>query len=170
MQCSFCVIWLLRSLMVFTALNLLCQTKSPRICTEVYPQWWRRFSPNKRRCMDSRQFIRPLANFSHYCTCSSFRAPRGNPYLELPPYPVNLEWPACYVLDFVSFCLLRVLSKSRKKIPCTLSPTLHVMESNEIIQFYYRFPGDSEDDKIQALVVKYDLRGYLFLEPTSSTK
>ena len=72
------------------------------------------------------------------------------------------------VRSFVSSCLLCVLSKSGNKVPRPLSTTLHATKPNEIIHFDYLFLGEGEDDKKYVLVVKDDLSGYCWLEPTTS--
>ena len=72
------------------------------------------------------------------------------------------------VRSFVSSCLLCVLAKSGNKVPRPLSTTLHGTKPNEVIHFDYLFLGDSEHDHKYVLVVKDDLSGYCWLEPTTS--
>lgn len=70
------------------------------------------------------------------------------------------------VCAFLSSCLLCVLSKSGNKIPRPMYSTLHATKPNEIIHFDYLYLGDGSDELNYALVVKDDLRGYCWLEPT----
>jgi len=72
------------------------------------------------------------------------------------------------VRSFVSSCLLCVLSKSGNKVPRPLSTTLHATKPNEVIHFDYLYLGEGEDDHKYVLVVKDDLSGYCWLEPTIS--
>lgn len=72
------------------------------------------------------------------------------------------------VRSFVSSCLLCVLGKSGEKIPRPLSTTLHASKPNEVIHFDYLFMGESDKHNKYVLVVKDDLSGYCWLEPTSS--
>lgn len=72
------------------------------------------------------------------------------------------------VRSFVSSCLLCVLSKSGDKVPRPLSTTVHAVKPNEVIHFDYLFLGENEHDNKYVLVVKDDLSGYCWLDPTSS--
>ena len=72
------------------------------------------------------------------------------------------------VRTFVSSCLLCVLAKGGNKIPRPLSTTVHATKPNEVIHFDYLFLGESENDHKYVLVVKDDLTGYCWLEPTTT--
>lgn len=72
------------------------------------------------------------------------------------------------IRTFVASCLLCVLAKSGDKIPRPLSTTLHATKPNEIIHFDYLYLGECEKDDKYVLVVKDDLSGYCWLEPTTS--
>ena len=71
------------------------------------------------------------------------------------------------VRAFVSSCLLCVLAKRGNKIPRPLAMTLHAMKPNEIIHFDYLFLGESDGANKYVVVVKDDLSGYCWLEPTA---
>lgn len=70
--------------------------------------------------------------------------------------------------DFVSNCLLCMLSRSGAKIPRPLSNTLHASKPNEVLHFDYLYLGDSQDDKRYVLVLKDDFSGYAWLSATDS--
>lgn len=72
------------------------------------------------------------------------------------------------VRTFVSSCVLCLFAKSGHKVPRPLCTTLHASKPNQVIHFDYLFLGESDTDKKYALVVKDDLSGYCWLEPTSS--
>lgn len=72
------------------------------------------------------------------------------------------------VRSFVSSCLLCVLSKSGSKVPRPLSTTIHATKPNEVIHFDYLFLGTSSAKAKYALVVKDDLSGYVWLDPSPS--
>lgn len=70
--------------------------------------------------------------------------------------------------DFVSNCLLCILSRTGSKIPRPLSITLHGSRPNEVLHFDYLFLGEGETDKKYVLVVKDDFSGYAWLSPSTS--
>lgn len=70
--------------------------------------------------------------------------------------------------DFVSFCLLCVLSKSGNEVPRLLSTTIHGSRPNDVIHFEYVSLSQSDKEDKYALVVKNDLGGYFWLEPGAS--
>ena len=72
------------------------------------------------------------------------------------------------VRNFVASCLLCLMSKSGNKVPRPLAMTLHATKPHEVIHFDYLFLGESDKDNKYALVVKDDLSGYIWLEPTAS--
>lgn len=72
------------------------------------------------------------------------------------------------IRSFVLSCLLCVLSASGNKIPRPLSSTIHASKPNEVIHFDYFLLGESDEDYKYVLVVKDDLSGYCWLEPTTS--
>lgn len=74
------------------------------------------------------------------------------------------------VRNFVSSCLLCLLSNSGNKVPRPLSSTLHASRPNEIIHFDYLFLGQSNKQFKYVLVVKEDLSGYVWLEPNNSAE
>lgn len=53
-------------------------------------------------------------------------------------------------------------------VPRPLSTNLHATKPSEVIQFDYLFLGEVEEDFKYALVVKDDLSGYCWLEPSKS--
>lgn len=70
------------------------------------------------------------------------------------------------VRNFVSACLLCMLAKSGNKVPRPLSTTVHGTKPNQVIHFDYLFLGQSDTDNKYALVVKDDLSGYVWLDPS----
>lgn len=72
------------------------------------------------------------------------------------------------VRNFVSFCLLCLLSKTGNKIPSPLSSTIHASRPNEVIHFDYLFLGQSEKEEKYAMIGKDDLSGYIWLDTTAS--
>jgi len=72
------------------------------------------------------------------------------------------------VRSFISSCLLCVLGKSGNKIPRPLSTTIHACKPNEVIHFDYLFLGENDKEQKYVLVVKDDLSGYCWLEPSAS--
>lgn len=70
--------------------------------------------------------------------------------------------------DFVSNCLLCVLSRSGSKVPRPLAITLHASRPNEVLHFDYPYLGEGDNDKQYAFVVKDDFSGYASLSATAS--
>lgn len=70
--------------------------------------------------------------------------------------------------DFVAGCLFCVLSKTGTKVPRPLASTLHGSRPNEVLHFDYLYLGSSTAGEMYALVLKDDLSGYTWLEPTAS--
>ena len=70
--------------------------------------------------------------------------------------------------DFVSACLLCVMSKSGSKVPRPLANTLHAMKPGDVLHFDYLFLGESESKDMYVLALKDDFSGYCMLAPTSS--
>lgn len=72
------------------------------------------------------------------------------------------------VREFVSNCLLCVLSRSGATIPRPLAQTLHAVKPNDVLHFDYLFLGRSDGDLKYVLVVKDDFSGYVWVTPTSN--
>lgn len=68
---------------------------------------------------------------------------------------------------FVASLLMCSLAQSGNKIHRRLSTTLHAMMANEVAHFDYIFLGDGVYDRQYVLVIKDDLRGYFWLEPSA---
>lgn len=72
------------------------------------------------------------------------------------------------IRDFVSSCVLSLLSKIDNKVPRPLSTSFHASRLIKVIQFDYVFLGQSDKPKKYALVLKDDSVGYVSLEPSAS--
>lgn len=60
------------------------------------------------------------------------------------------------------------MSKRGNKVPCSLSSTLQVNMSNEVVHLDYLYLGESDLEQKYVQAVKDDLSGYCWLEPSSS--
>lgn len=70
--------------------------------------------------------------------------------------------------EFVSNCLLCVLSRSGSAVPRPLSQTLHATKPNDVLHFDYLFLGKSTADDKYVFVLKDDFSGYAWVTPTSN--
>lgn len=70
------------------------------------------------------------------------------------------------VEDFVSECILCILSKTGSEIPLPLSSTHHGEYLDQVLHFDYLYLSFSTQNDIYALVLKAEISGYFLLKPT----